>query len=405
MTRFLGFAFLIICVLICSCAEESSILDDVLLTDADKGTLYINTDNFPSAYSRYPAGDFIVDIPEEILFRTTYNTTLFHGDRIYYSYIKYDIPNNNLTTNGGGIVFCDRNGKYISHREITFSRGNGRFPLRWRPEELLGVYQNNLILSVSFFRDLFSPYDGVEGASMTGILNLDTFEFTRIDGYGSYTVFDRGSVWGSFVIGDILYMRRSPGSVGQKYWDQSRKDRLYAYSLVLMEYTPEHDITINHGYRFDWQIAGEPPTEAGAFSIPIGDTRNDLAAQLAYASFDRIVYDGIGGLWVNVIHDFIINEDLENCPFQFQKDGRNSTVENYLAKFDMQGNFTGEIVAINSTCEEFQTYRRVSPMFPQDGDGELLYFPAWDPNKDRDTWFWKPYKYICYKRNYSESEK
>ena len=399
MTRFLGFAFLIMCVLICSCAEESLMLDDVLLTDADKGTRYINPDNLPSAYARYPAGDFIVDIPEDMLFQiTSYNNALFHGDKIYYSYREYDKPGDSRTTNGGGIVFCDRNGKYISHREITFPKGNGRYPLRWSPGEIVGVYQNNLVLSVRFARDVFSRYGGIEGASMTVILNLDTFEFTRIDGYGSYTVFEKGSVHSSFVIGDILYLRRSPGLVGQKYWDQSRKDRLYAYSLVLMEYTPEHDITINHGYQFDWQIAGEPPTEAGAFNIDIDDTRNDLSAQLARASFERIVYDGIDGLWVNVLWDFIINEDMKAC-------GRPTHSDNFLAKFNMQGNFTGEIVDIDSTCEDFQTYNRKAPMFPQNSDGEFLYFPARDPNKDFHTWAWKPYKYICYKRNYNESEK
>ena len=395
MTRFLSFAFFIICVLICSCAEESLIFDDVLLTDPDKGTRYINPDNVPSAYSRYPAGDFIVDIPEDMLFKiTSYNNGLFHSDGIYYSYLEYDYPNNRNTINGGGIVFCDRNGKYISHREIAFPEGTGRFPRRWSPQHIVGIYQNNLILSVRGYRDLFSRYDAVEFSSMTVMLNLDTFEFTHIDGYGSYTVFDRGSVWSSLVIGDILYLRRSPGSVGQKYWDQSRKDRLYAYSLVLMEYTPEHDITINHGYQLDWQIAGEPPTESDAFIVDIDDTRNDLSAQLARASFapQRIRYDGIGGLWVNVTWDFIINEDLKDCDIHTHAD-------NFLAKFDMQGNFTGEIVDIDSTCEDFQTYNRNAPMFSQNGDGEFLYFPASDPNKDFHTWAWKPYKYICYKRN------
>ncbi len=385
---------MIICVFVCSCAEEILILDDVLLTDADKGTHYINPDNLPSAYSRYPAGDIIVDIPEDLLFSiTSYNNGLFHSDGIYYSYQGYDDPDNiRNTINGGGIVFCDRNGKYISHREIAFPEGTGRFPRRWSPGNIVGIYQNNLILSVRYARDLFSRYDAVEGASMIVILNLDTFEFTRIDGYGSYTVLEKGSVHSSFVIGDILYMRRSPGLVGQKYWDQSRKDRLYAFSLVLMEYTPEHDITINHGYQFDWQIAGEPPKESGAFNIDIDDTRNDLSAQLAKAAFDAIIYDGIGGLWVNVSWDFIINEDLKACDIPLHAD-------NFLAKFDMQGNFTGDIVDIDSTCEDFQTYNRNAPMFPQNGDGEFLYFPSWDPNKDFATWAWKPYKYICYKRN------
>ena len=394
MTRFLSFAFLIICVLICSCAEESLIFDDVLLTDPDKGTRYINPDNVPSAYARYPAGDITVDIPEDILFSiTSYNNGLFHSDGIYYTYVKYDFPNLDHTANGGGIVFCDRNGKYISHREIAFPEGTGRFPLRWKPGTIVGVYENNLILGVGRYRDLFARYDDVWVGRHIVILNLDTFEFTRLDGYLVFSN-ENGSVWSEFVAGDTLYMRRSPGFVGQKYWDQSRKDRLYAYSLVLMEYTPEHDITINHGYQFDWQIAGEPPTEAGAFNIDIHDTRNDLSAQLARASFapERIIHDGVGGLWVNVSWDFIINQDLKACDIPLHAD-------NFLAKFNMQGNFTGEIVDIDSTCEDFQTYNRNAPMFTQNGDGEFLYFPAWDPNKDFHTWAWKPYKYICYKRN------
>ena len=388
MRRCLVTAFLIISVLTCSCAEESRILDSVLLTDPDKGTRYINPDNLPSTYTRYPDGDFIVDIPEDLLFRIT-SSGLFYGDRIYYSYAELDYTNNWNTINGGGIVFCDRNGKYISHRAITFPEGTGRFPLRWKPGTIVGIYQNNLILTVGRYRDLFARYDDVWVGIHTIMLNLDTFEFDRLDGSLIFSN-EKGSVWSEFIAGDMLYMRRSPGFVGQEYWDKSRKDRLYAFSLALGEYTSENDITINHGYQFDWQIAGEPPTESDAFIVD--DTRNDLSAQLAEASFGSVDYDGIGGLWVNVSWDFIINEDLKACGIPLHAD-------NFLAKFDMQGNFAGEIVDIDSTCEDFQTYRRNAPMFPQDSTGEFLYFPAWDPNKDFSTWAFKPYKYICYKRN------
>ena len=392
MFRNLFFA-LVLSIVMIGCDSSDLILDDVLLTDADKGTLYINPDNVPSAYSRYPAGDFTVDIPEDILFKIgSYNSGLFHGDRIYYTYKEYDYPGNDNTVNGGGIVFCDKNGKYLSHREITFPESTRRFPLRWNPGTIVGVYQNNLILTIGRYRDLFAPYDSVWGSWHTVMLNLDTFEFTHLEGDLLFPS-ARGSVRSEFVIGDTLYMRRSPDFVGEKYWDQSLPARLYAYSLVLLEYTPEHDITINHGYQFDWQIAGEPPVESDSFIIDIDDTRNDLSAQLAKASFEPepIKHDGIGGLWVNVLWDFIINQDLKACGYQAHAD-------NFLAKFDMQGNFTGEIVDIDSTCEDFQTYNRNVPIFPQGSDGEFLYFPAWDPNKGIN-WVWKPYKYICYKRN------
>ncbi len=386
------FFLLVFSIAMISCDSSHLILDDVLLTDPEKGTPYINPDNMPSTYSRYPAGDFTVDIPEDILFKiSSYNSGLFHGDRIYYSYIEHDYPGNLNTSNGGGIVFCDKNGKYLSHREIAFPEGTGRFPLRWEPRTIGGIYQNNLILTVGRYSDLFARYDDVWVGIHIIMLNLDTFEFTRLDGSLRFSN-EKGSVRSEFVAGDMLYMRRSPGFVGQKYWDQSRKDRLYAYSLVLMEYTPEHDITINHGYQFDWQIAGEPPKEADAFSIDIEDTRNDLSAQLAKASFEPLVYDGIDGIWANVWWDFIINDDLKACGYQTHAD-------NFLAKFDMQGNFTGEIIDIDSTCEDFQTYNRNAPMFLQDGDGSFMYFPAWDQSKDFHKWAWKPYKYVCYKTN------
>lgn len=263
------FFALVLSIVMVGCDSSDLILDDVLLTDPENGTFYINPDNVPSTYVRYPAGDFIVDIPEDILFKIgSYNSGLFHGDRIYYTYLEHDYPGDSNTGNGGGIVFCDRNGKYLSHREIAFPEGTGRFPLRWKPRTIVGVYQNNLILSVARYRDLFAPYDDVWVGRHIVILNLDTFEFTHLDGSLIFSN-ESGSVRSEFVAGDMLYMRRNPGFVGQKYWDQSRKDRLYAYSLVLMEYTPEHDITINHGYQFDWQIAGEPPNESSAFHIDI----------------------------------------------------------------------------------------------------------------------------------------
>ncbi|RKU18001.1 hypothetical protein C6503_10385 [Candidatus Poribacteria bacterium] len=382
------FFALVLSIVMIGCDSSHLILDDVLLTDADKGTLYINPDNVPSAYSRHPAGDFTIDIPEEILFKIgSYNSGLFHGDRIYYSYKEYEHPGNKNTVNGGGIVFCDRNGKYISHREIDSPRGNGVFPRRYVPVNVFGIYDNHLIIQIIRYTDLYSVYDSFFSASHIVKLNLDTFEWTWIDGSGDWSL--ERSVRAEFVIENILYIRRQPGFVTQEHWDNNRKDRLYAYDLDIGEYTPEHDITINHGYQFDWQIAGEPPNEASSFSIDIYDTRNDLSAQLARASFDRVVYDGTGGLWVNVVWDFIPNY-LEACDIH--------PTDNFLAKFDMQGNFTGEIVDITSTCEDHQTYNKNVPMFPLDSDGEFLYFPAWDPNKDLN-WVWKPYKYVCYKRN------
>ena len=393
MFRNLFFA-LVLSVVMISCDSSDLILDDVLLTDADKGTLYINPDNVPSAYSRYPAGDFTVDIPEDILFKIgSYNSGLFHGDRIYYTYLEYGKPYIRDTVKGGGIVFCDRNGKYISHREIDFPRGKGALPRRYAPVTVYGIYDNHLIIRVIRYTDLYTTYDSFFSATHIVKLNLDTFEHTWIEGYGDFSLFDPdigGSVWAEFVSENILYMRRAPGLVTQKHWDNNRKDRLYAYDLDIGAYTSERDITINHGYKFDWQIAGEPPNESSAFIIDIYDTRNHLSAQLARASFDRVVYDGTGGLWVNVVWDFIPNY-LEACDIHVS--------DNFLAKFDMQGDFTGEIVDIDSTCEDHQTYNRNAPMFPQDSNGAFLYFPAWDPNRNFDKWAWKPYKYLCYKRN------
>lgn len=388
MFRNLFFA-LVLSIVMIGCDSSDLILDDVLLTDADKGTLYINPDNLPSAYSRYPAGDFTVDIPEDILFKIgSYSSSLFYGDRIYYTYSEYDYPGNKRTVNGGGIVFCDRNGKYISHRAIDFPRGNGVFPRRYVPVNVFGIYDNHLIIQIIRHTDLYSVYDSFFGASHIVKLNLDTFEWTWIDGSGDWNL--ERSVRAEFVIQNILYMRRQPGFVTQEHWDNNRKDRLYAYDLDIGEYTPEHDITINHGYQFDWQIAGEPPKGAGAFHIDIFDTRNDLSAQLAYAVFVNFLeYDGVGGIWANVVWDFIPNY-LEACDIHAS--------DSFLAKFDMQGNFTGEIIDITSTCEDFQTYNRKVPMFSQDSDSEFLYFPSRDPNKDL-KWVWKPYKYVCYKRN------
>ena len=87
------FFVLVLSIVMIGCDSSDLILDDVLLTDADKGTLYINPDNLPSAYSRYPAGDFTVDIPEDILFKIgSYSSSLFYGDRIYYTYNEIRLP-------------------------------------------------------------------------------------------------------------------------------------------------------------------------------------------------------------------------------------------------------------------------------------------------------------------------
>ena len=278
MFRNLFFA-LVSGIVMIGCDSSDLILHDVLLTDADKGTLYINPDNVPSAYARYPAGDFTVDIPEDILLKIgSYNSGLFHGDRIYYTYLEYGKPYILDTVKGGGIVFCDRNGKYISHREIDFPRGDGALPRRYAPVTVYGIYDNHLIIRVIRYTDLYTTYDSIISATHIVKLNLDTFEHTWIEGYGDFSLFDPdigGRVWAEFVSENILF----------------------------------------------------------------------------------------------------------------------------LAKFDMQGNFTGEIVDIDSTCEDYQTYNRNVPMFPQDSNGAFLYFPAWNPNKNLDKWAWKPYKYLCYKRN------
>ena len=68
-------------------------------------------------------------------------------------------------------------------------------------------------------------------------------------------------------LNDMLYFRYSPNRVTLWHWNMFRPDVLVAHDKLTIERLPEHNIELQHGYQFDWQIEEREPKDGYNFAV------------------------------------------------------------------------------------------------------------------------------------------
>ena len=71
----------------------------------------------------------------------------------------------------------------------------------------------------------------------------------------------------AFMLNDMLYFRYSPNRVTLWHWNMFRPDVLVAHDKLTIERLPEHNIELQHGYQFDWQIEEREPKDGYNFAV------------------------------------------------------------------------------------------------------------------------------------------
>ena len=130
------------------------------------------------------------------------------------------------------------------------------------------------------------------------------------------------------MINDRLYFRRKIGHQSIESWHENRPDVLLLYDKITLEPIPEHDIEIQHGHKFNWQLNdGSLPQSEWNFSVSgiRVDRHIDNLFNGAYITADatHIYYGASLGIYsgfdLDCVHDptldIDINGVIEFSPF------------------------------------------------------------------------------------------